>query len=220
MKTQAGFLEKDVVVAGSARRFVIYVPREYDGETPYPTILFLHGSGESGGDGLFQLYNGLPPAILRKRSEWPFLVVAPQKPDSRLLWPTEVAYLNAVLREVEREYRPHPHRRYLTGLSQGGHGTMALCRKLAWDFAAIAPVCGWAEDPAATAKEIADLPFWAFHGEKDQAVAVTGSKDVVAQLEGAGRKPKLNLYPELGHNCWDEAYRNAGMAAWFLEHSL
>lgn len=215
-----GFIEKDVQVGGSTRRYVVYVPRTYREDTPNATIVFLHGRGESGSDGLFQLFNGLPPAILRKRDEWPFLVVAPQKPEFDKLWPTERETVNAILRDVEKAYTVHPHQRYLTGLSQGGHGTIALAKRLVWDFAAIAPVCGWSEGPTAAAKDLADMPLWAFHGEKDQAVKPEGSKDLVAALEKLGAHPKLTLYPELGHNCWDAAYRDAGLAEWFLSHTL
>ncbi|MBZ0212155.1 MAG: prolyl oligopeptidase family serine peptidase, partial [Nitrospirae bacterium] len=146
--------------------------------------------------------------------------VAPQKPEFDKLWPTERETVNAILRDVEKAYAVHPHQRYLTGLSQGGHGTIALAKRLVWDFAAIAPVCGWSEDPTAAAKDLADMPLWAFHGEKDQAVKPEGSKDLVAALEKLGAHPKLTLYPELGHNCWDAAYRDAGLAEWFLSHTL
>jgi len=28
--------------------------------------------------------------------------------------------------------------------------------------------------------------------------------------------PRMTLYPDLGHNCWDRAYRESGLGPWLL----
>ena len=60
-------------------------------------------------------------------------------------------------------------------------------------FAAIAPVCGGADE--ATAPKIKDLPIWAFHGAKDTAVKPERSRNMIAALKKAGGKPKYTEYP-------------------------
>ncbi|MCP8937548.1 hypothetical protein NK718_03390 [Alsobacter sp. SYSU M60028] len=186
-----------------------------------PAILFLHGKGESGTDGA-QTRVGLPPAILENPSAWPFLVVCPQKPDAGTLWPEWIGLLHATLEAVEAEFRPDPRRRYLTGLSQGGNGTLTLAKALPWRFAALAPVCGWA-DPMRAGRELADLPVWLFHGLADAVVPASCSTAIAECLvrDGAGPagRPRLTLYPGLAHNSWDAAYREPELPGWLLSHA-
>jgi predicted peptidase len=173
-----------------------------------PTLIYLHGRGESGIDGE-NLRHGLFLAIERHPERWPFRVIAFQKPEMDVLWPAHLDEINAALAEI-------PHREgqrvVLTGLSQGGHGTMALCQRLNWPVHAIAPICGWAEDPVATAEAIRGLDAWFFHGLADDVVPPTGSTDVSSLLPDA----RVTLYEEVGHNSWDLAYGDPELANWLL----
>ncbi len=213
MAQETGFLDRET----QERPYVVFVPKGV--KKPWPTILFLHGAGECGVDGLRQVAVGLPPAIMLDRGRWPFLVVIPQKKEVRDLWKQDREYLDAVLHAVEKEFEPDPHRRYLTGLSQGGRGTFDLVKSLAWQFAAAAPVCGWA-DLEQVAKDFRDVPLWAFHGEDDNVVPLKGSRDAVEAILAAGGTAKITTYPETGHNSWDAAYRESELPAWLLEHHL
>ncbi len=213
----SGFLERTITHEGREVRFVVYVPRKTT--RPLPAILFLHGRGECGVDGLLQVSVGLPIAIMKKRESWPFLVVIPQKATQDSTWWDEKENLQLILASVEKEFQPDAHRRYLTGLSQGGHGTFRLAKHLPWQFAAIAPVCGWV-DPALAAKELRDTPVWAFHGEKDTVVKPEGSINAVEAILAAGGKPTLTLYPDLTHNSWDAAYQTSDLPNWLLSHTL
>lgn len=215
-----GLFDRVVESIGALRRYVVFVPFGYDGTRAWPTILHLHGKGECGTDGLYQLWHGIPRELIKDRSKWPFLIICPQKADEDGEWFDEKPMLDAILAAVEREFKTDPHRRYLTGLSQGGRGTMRLATRLRWQFAAIAPVCGWVDDPVAIAKELVQIPAWLFHGEKDEAVPVSGSKDLARELENLGAKPKLTLYPNDGHFIWGKVYGEEKLSEWFLEHSL
>lgn len=213
MPSNTGFLEREL----QGRHYVVYVPRDL--KPDFPTILYLHGRGESGTDGLLSCAIGLPLAILRNRARWPFLVVIPQKPTQESAWVDHQEWLSELCKSVEKEFPTDPHRRYLTGLSQGGHGTWRLAKSLPWQFAAVAPVCGWA-DPERAAKELRDMPLWAFHGMKDDVVKPEGSINAVEAIRAAGGNPKITLYPELGHNSWDETYQQSELPKWLLEHHL
>jgi len=209
----SGFINHTV----DGNKFVIYVPREI--KSPAPAILFLHGRGESGTDGTKQTAIGLPHAIRTKAEEWPFIVICPQKPDFESLWPAHIKRINQSLEFAEQNHKIDPHRRYITGLSQGGHGTFQLAASLAWQFAAAAPVCGWITDPEA-AKRIRQIPLWAFHGDADPVVKVEQSRTAVAAILAEGGNAKLTEFKGVTHNSWDDAYQKSGLAEWLLSHSL
>jgi predicted peptidase len=186
-----------------------------------PMILFLHGRGESGTDNARQVEVGLPRFVSADPNGWPFRVVAPQKPDADRLWPEHAAELAAVLAAVDEELPGDPDRRYLSGLSQGGNGTLVLAAHLPWRFAAIAPVCGWA-DPMRAVRELRSVPVWAFHGEADPIVPASCSLAVVESMRNFGGTPRLTVYPGVGHNAWDRAYGEDGpaLAEWLLAQRL
>ncbi|MFO1151368.1 MAG: hypothetical protein U1E62_23585 [Alsobacter sp.] len=215
------WLEREVSVAGERLGYRVWSP----GPDPLPpAILFLHGRGESGADNLAQLRNGLPRVVSETPDDWPFLIVAPQKPDFDRLWPTHRDHLNAMLAAVDREFPSDPARRYLTGLSQGGNGTFVLAPHLEWSFAAVAPVCGWA-DPMVTARELGRTPMWAFHGLADAIVPPSCTLAIADCMGRWGTRPRLSLYEGVEHNSWDRAYGEEGpgpdgLATWFLSHRL
>src|SRR5579875_238908 len=62
---ETGFLNRKVEVNGVVYRFQVYLPEEFrrDEHKPWPILLFLHGRGERGSEGMFQTQIGLPLAI-------------------------------------------------------------------------------------------------------------------------------------------------------------
>jgi predicted peptidase len=213
MSKPAGFIEGSL----DGRGYVVYNPGAV--EEPKPAILFLHGAGESGKDNLRQVIQGIGSAVMWDRDRWPFLIVFAQKPEVRELWPTQVEHLNGILKATEAEHSIDPHRRYLTGLSQGGHGTFHLVKKLAWQFAAAAPVCGWCS-PETAVENFSDIPIWAFHGGADPVVPPKGSTEPIEALIAKGCDAKVTIYEGVDHNSWDKAYRESDLPTWLLGHSL
>jgi predicted peptidase len=187
-----------------------------------PAILFLHGRGESGTDNQRQIEVGLPRFVDADPDAWPFLIIAPQKPALDRLWPEFQPGLAAMLAEVDARWPSDPSRRYLTGLSQGGNGTLELARALPWTFAAVAPVCGWA-NPMRAGWELSRIPTWLFHGSDDRVVPASCSMAVQDCLHKNGLERRLSLYPGVDHNSWDQAYGPSGdgpaLARWLLSHA-
>jgi predicted peptidase len=211
------FLRKTITLSGVATKYAVYVPPSYDPAVPWPTIVFLNGAGECGRDGLLQTTVGLGPAIKLKPASWPFIVVMPQKPTSATNWEDHDALVMATLEQTRREYNVDVSRLYLTGLSQGGHGTWTIAAKHPDLFAAIAPCCGWGSDALVPA--LKGIPAWVFHGEADTTISVNESRKMVAALLAAGApEVKLTTYKGIGHNCWDNAYQKETLYAWFLAH--
>jgi predicted peptidase len=75
---QTGFLDRVATLNGVAFRYQVYVPPNYSAAQRWPVILFLHGAGERGSDGLLQTTAGLGSAIRRRPSSYPAIVVFPQ----------------------------------------------------------------------------------------------------------------------------------------------
>lgn len=210
-----GFLTRSVKVKDIDVRYAVYVPQSYRPGEPIPTIVFLNGAGECGTDGLKQLYH-FGNAIMLAADKWPFLIVFPQKQDVRTLWEDEEPVMMAALEAVKRDYAVDGSRLYLTGLSQGGHGTWAIAARHPDMFAAIAPICGWGDKEIAA--RLVKMPIWCFHGDQDQAVDVERSREMERFVEEAGGSCRLTIYPGVGHNSWDKAYREENLGQWFLQH--
>jgi len=212
-----GFLFKSLRYEEKDNRYVVFVPSNYDAEKKWPVIVFLHGAGECGTDGVKQVAQGIGTAILWNVEKWPFIVLFPQKPVLRAQWEEYDGLVMAMLEQAKQDYNVDTARLYLTGLSQGGHGTWAIAARHPDLYAAIAPICGYG-DAKAFAEPLKNVPIWCFHGEADTVVPVKQSQDMVEAIKAAGGSPKLTVYPGVGHNSWDKAYREEKLYEWFLEH--
>lgn len=208
---------KSIDVRGETLKYVVYVPPTYDPTKPIPAIVFLNGAGECGTDGLKQTTAGLGSAVQTNVGKWPFIVVFPQKQTVESEWEDEDEMVIEALNTVRGDYNVDSSRIYLTGLSQGGHGTWTIGAKHTDLFAAIAPICGWADEK--TAQKLTDMPIWIFHGNADNAVPVDASFKMAEYLKATGADPKLTIYPGVGHNSWDKAYREEDLPSWFLNYS-
>jgi predicted peptidase len=233
-RVETGFLDRTVTVAGQSYRYQVYVPADYATRPRWPVILFLHGAGERGTDGLLQTTVGLGPAVRRDATRFPSIIVFPQAPpDSQWVGtPAEMAL--AALRQTMREFQADPDRVYLTGLSMGGHGTWYLAYRHAELFAAVAPICGWVADfprfpgsvpvvPADSgaplpvmARRLARMPIWIFHGEMDAVVPVSASREPAAALKAASADARYTEFLGINHNSWDAAYGSDEFVRWLF----
>jgi poly(3-hydroxybutyrate) depolymerase len=64
-----GFLDRTVPFGDKPVRYQVYVPFDYTTKREWPVILFLHGAGERGNDGLLQTQVGLGAAIASRRTD-------------------------------------------------------------------------------------------------------------------------------------------------------
>jgi len=233
-QVQTGFLDRNITVGGRAYHYQVYVPADYQTKPSWPAILFLHGAGERGNDGLLQTNVGLAPAIRQNPSRYPAIVVFPQvPPDSQWVGtPADVAV--AALQQTMREFHVDPSRVYLTGLSMGGHGTWYIAYRHPELFAAVVPICGWVRDfpqfrgsvPVVPGDSAAVLPslvqrlakvsIWIFHGEIDPAVNVNGSREPAAALKAASADVRYTEFLGMGHNVWDAVYASDEFVRWLF----
>lgn len=210
-------IKHKVKLAGATYRYRVYIPDFI--KPPYSTILFLHGKGECGTDGLKMTQTGLGPALQKAPKDWPFLVVFPQKA-VETQWRESVTMVQEVMNQVLKEYEVDKSQTYLTGLSQGGTGVLELADQLPISPAAIAAVCG-ASNPHEVRHKLMKTPLRLYHGMKDDVIAYENTVALAKELSLLGPTPtEVILYPSDGHNSWDRAYQDSGLAAWFLRHSL
>ena len=207
-------LDKQVTVTVKAD-YLLYLPADY-GKQPdkkWPLILFLHGSGERGSNLDLVKLHGPPKVIEKSKNFLPFVVVSPQCPADQWWQPATII---ALLDEVIDKYKVDPDRVYLTGLSMGGFGTWQTAIEYPDRFAAIAPLCGGGN--RYLAPKLKDIPVWAFHGQKDQAVPVQASIEMCTVIKQVGGDVRLTVYPELAHDCWTVTYDHRALYDWFLKH--
>jgi predicted peptidase len=192
-------------------RYLLYLPRDYDrDDRRWPLVLFLHGAGERGDDVAKVASHG-PPKLVAEGRDFPFILVSPQCPADRV-W--SMAFLDALLDEVSRDYRVDLDRIYVTGLSMGGFATWSLAMEFPTRFAAIAPLCGGGAFYNACA--IRDVPAWVFHGALDNVISPDRSREMVEALRSCGAQPKFTLYPDLDHDVWTKTYDDPALYDWLL----
>jgi predicted peptidase len=196
--------------------YLVYLPETYaDNKNKWPLVVFLHGSGESGSD-LEKVKVHGPPKHVEAGEKFPFILVSPQASSARRGW--EPAVLNAMIDQLISTHRIDSDRIYLTGLSMGGYGTWAMAQAYPEKFAAIMPICGGGD--ATKASLVKHLPIWIFHGEKDEAVPVQRSEEMVKALQECGSaNVKFTRYAEVGHDSWTETYCNPEVWSWLLQQT-
>jgi len=199
--------------------YLLYLPEGYaDTKAKWPLMLFLHGAGERGSDLNKVALHGPPKMIAKEGKRFPFIIASPQCPkDGWWSSALQLAALDALLTELVSHYRIDTDRIYVTGLSMGGFGTWSMAAAYPNRFAAIAPICGGGNQ--ATAKKIAHLPIWVFHGGKDTVVPTARSQEMVDALKKAGSDVRFTIYPEAGHDSWTKSYSNPELYEWLLQHT-
>ena len=229
---ETGFLNRSLKLGGQEYRYQVYVPAGYTRDRAWPVVLFLHGSGEQGVDGLLQTEVGLGSAIRRFRDRYPAIVVFPQtRPDAA--WAGTMADVALVaLDRTEKEFKIDRGREYLTGLSRGGSGTWYIAYRHPERFAALLAVCArirptaTTTDPVVPAKDgdaftalasrLKRVPIMMVHGDADSTVPVEESRLLAAALKNVNANFKYTELPGVNHNSWDAAYRSPDTPAWLL----
>jgi predicted peptidase len=204
--------------AGTVVPYLLYLPAERAPRAKAPTMLFLHGRGESRGP-LSIVAKWGPPRMAARGDDLPYIIVSPQCPaETRWTAPEQQAAVIELLDHIVEKFSGDPARLYLTGLSMGGYGTWKLAALHAEKFAAAAPVCGGG-DPADAAK-LKEIPLWVWHGTEDDPVPYSKSVEMVEAIEKAGGdKVRFTTLKHVGHNCWSAAYATPELYSWFASHS-
>lgn len=181
-RAQSGNRTIALDVDGRTRTSIVHVPPSYDGSRAVPLVILMHGGGGNGAQA--ERAYGMDPIADRES----FIVAYPNGSSralNLLTWNAgnccgyayensvdDVAFLRALVDELERTYSIDPRRIYATGMSNGGMMTYRLGCQLSDKLAAIAPVSGALNDETCT--PAFPLSAIIFHGTDDQHVPYYG----------------------------------------------
>jgi pimeloyl-ACP methyl ester carboxylesterase len=229
-----GFLNRTVESHGVAYRFQVYLPEEWrrDDHRLWPVILFLHGRGERGSEGMWQTQVALPQAVRDHPERWPFVIVLPQCPLDHYWTDADMeAMAMAALDQETAEFHGDPERTYLSGISLGGYGAWELARLHPQRWASLAIAASgvfwsyaperWQEMstlPAEYARALGRTPVWLFHGSEDNVVPPRESELMFDAFKASAGHIRLWLYQGLKHDCWTRAFDEPELPRWLLAH--
>ena len=207
---ETGFLDRTIKTGTAIYRYQVYVPADYTRAKSWPVIIFLHGDGGQGEDGLLPTARGLGDAIRFDRAHFPGVAVFPQAQKGKRWLDSDMQDLViAELDQTMTEFGGDPLRVYLTGFSMGATGAYRIAYRWPNRFAALAVIAGRVEtsnvktyserektadrqanpfvtaaDPfAALALKIKHLPMTIFHGDADETVPVDQSRRLSRALQ-------------------------------------
>ena len=135
-----GKMTKELIVNGTTREYIIYVPENYNAITALPILFSFHGLTSN----MEFNYNHTNFDELAEREN--FIVVHPNGIDNR--WTLnasnnpDIDFTEALLNHLENDYRIESNRIYSTGMSNGGNFSFTLACELNNRIAAIASVTG------------------------------------------------------------------------------
>lgn len=173
-------------LGGLKRQYLVHVPKGYDPAKPAPVLVALHGGG---GNMRLQADDGRYGLISKSESAG-FVAVFPNGysawPGGRLAtWNAgaccgsardkgvdDVAFVRAVVADVQRRFHVDPQRVYATGMSNGGMLAHRLACEAADVFAGIAAVAGTDNTLACTPTRA--IPVLHIHARDDDHVLFNG----------------------------------------------
>jgi predicted esterase len=194
-KGRTGDFERHYLLAGANEimPYRVYVPKGYSASKATPLVIALHGLGGNE-DGFFDNYSQLPPQLAEKHG---FLLTAPlgfrrdgfygsnvtSAADAASRRRAEYSEKDVleVLRLMKAAYNVDESRIYLIGHSMGAIGTWALGAKYPQTWAALVAFSG--TGAPALADGMKAIPQFVVHGDADNTVNVSGSRNMVEALK-------------------------------------
>jgi polyhydroxybutyrate depolymerase len=172
-----------IVSSGQEREYVLYVPRSYDGTTPTPLVVSMHGGGSWG-------------AAQRELSRWNevadregFIVVYPSGTEFPRVWhavrpgaalTADVRFIADLIDTLEAEFNIDPARIYADGMSNGGGMAFVLSCTLSDRIAAVGLVASAQFLPWSWCTDRRAVPMIAFHGTADRIAPYHGGASWVS----------------------------------------
>jgi len=214
-------------VDDSEQPYGLYLPANFSPKKKYPLVISLHGAGSNHRLNLRRVFGKSnlegenDVEATRYFPAWPGVNVIVASPLARGTMSYQgIAEKDVydVLADVKKRFPIDEDRVYLTGLSMGGGGTLwlGLTRPDVW--AAIAPVCP--AGPPETldfAPNALNLPVHIFQGGADPVVEPAGVRDWATRLQNFGTKVEYTEYPGVGHNSWENAYKDGSIFVWLTQ---
>lgn len=215
---------------GNKMPYRLFLPTNYNPRKKYPLVLSFHGAGSRGNDNLKQLRPWVAGWMDKEfQKENSCIILMPQCPkkqqwvnvpwkegsyklnDIQLSKPMKLA--KEIFDKVVKENAVDKERIYVMGVSMGGYGAWNFVMNYPEIIAAVIPICGGG-DPS-MANKIKKIPIWAFHGDEDPTVPLSGSKDMIEALyQQKKNKARFTIYKDVGHNSYEFAWKETALIDW------
>ncbi|HSD06532.1 prolyl oligopeptidase family serine peptidase [Flavobacterium sp.] len=191
--------------------FWINLPNQDVLDKKAPVILFLHGKSLSGTNLNKVKRYGVIRAI-ESGKEIPAIVIAPQvahgawNPDKLL----------QLLEYVQNNYNTDLSRVYVCGMSLGGYGTFDFAGKYPEKITAAVAICGGGNTKDAC--NLATIPLWVIHGNKDYIVPLSESRKMVKAIQTCNPDANLTFTIVKGgnHGSVERYFREDKIYNWML----
>ena len=178
-----------------ARPYMLLVPDSYDPATPTPLVVMLHGYGVTG------VIQATYFRLLDDADEHGYLLAYPDgTPDAggNRFWDAtdaccnfagapvdDVAYLSALLDDVEASYNVDPDRIYFMGHSNGGFMSYRLACDIGERIAAVASLAGATWNDPTACPAAAPVNVLQIHGTDDRTIGYDGGTTGAATFPSA-----------------------------------
>lgn len=204
---QAGnFAAQTVQVDGVERVYRLIVPRTVDLRKPAPLVVAYHGMLIDSKD-LMPLYTKLGDLAAKHR----FLVAFPNALDRSFgLKPEKVradlAFFDALVKQVSGRYRVDPKRLYVCGMSNGGYFAHLIGRERSTTVAAVASHSGpLGLQTLLGVRAERKFPVLILHGDKDQLFPIAFARENRDKYQREGHQVQLVELAGQGHMWAPEA---------------
>ncbi len=207
-------------IDGSLQGYALFAPNNYDGKTPFPLVINLHGYDPSFASWQENLF--LPVFMPHATAKGRYILANPFGRGNTMYQNIGERDVLAVIDEVKRLYAIDENRIYLTGGSMGGAGTWWIGLNYPDLFAAIAPIMGPTEfafwnqpipdhippvrkfiidkmSALPLAENALHLPVFCNHGVLDDIVPIEQSRQMVKRLNELGYEITYVEHPEAAH---------------------
>lgn len=178
-----------------------------------PVLLFLHGKSLSGTDINRVKRYGVLRAIEKGR-KINAIVIAPQLASGA--WnPDKVAEL---LNYVHQNYNTDTNRVYVCGMSLGSYGTLHFAGKYPEMVTAAVAICGGGN--VKDGCNLAKVPLWIQHGDKDFIVKMSESQKVYDAIKKCNPNADVTLTIIKGgnHAIVENLFHQDGMYDWMFKY--
>jgi len=212
------------------RPYGLKVPAGYDGHHPVPLVVLLHGYGSNGQQqaGYF--------GLLDEADKAGFLLAYPDGTRDRIgrrFWNAtdaccdfghtgvdDVAYLNAVVDDMEANFNIDKKRVFFTGHSNGGFMSHRMACDSAGRVAAIMALAGDVWQDASKCNPSEPVAVLLIHGDADTLVPIQQAEVIVKQFQASGVPCELVVRKGAGHGGPAFANDAKPLADWFDKYLL
>jgi predicted peptidase len=195
--------------------FWLYTPKDSILKSNPPVLIFLHGRSLSGSDlNLVKKYGVIHE--IENGKEIPAVVIAPQVSSGKSWEPSKI---KSVLDYVQSIYATDSNRVYVTGMSLGGYGTLHFVGAYPELVAAAVALCGGGK--VSDGCDLAEVPLWIQHGNKDAAVPISESEKIVKAIKdcNGGSNLKYTVVEGADHGDLEKAFRTSEIYDWMFQYS-